>query len=313
MSSSGPIVEARGLTKRFDALTAVDAVDFAVERGECFGFLGPNGAGKTSTIRMITCVSPLTAGYLRVLGLDPGRDARKIKARLGVVPQDDNLDPDLTVIENLLAYARYFDLPRATARDQAWRALHTMALEEKAKEPIDNLSGGMKRRLTVARALVSWPELLVLDEPTTGLDPQARHLFWQKLRQLKREGMTMLLTTHYMDEAAHLCDRVVIMDRSRIIASGTPAELVARYIGEEVVEVRLDMERRQRGLDAVRRRFDGFETEETEEIVYLYARDGRSLSDVEVAALRAESADVSQRRATLEDVFLRLTGRALNE
>ena len=221
------LIEGRGLTKHYGDFVAVDGIDFEVVRGECFGFLGPNGAGKTTTIRMICCVSPVTGGVLNVLGMPAGVEARAIKARLGVVPQDDNLDTDLTVIENLLAYARYFDIRRDEALRRADEVLETMALTDKRGEKIDNLSGGLKRRLVVARALISRPELLILDEPTTGLDPQARQLFWQRLRHLKRQGMTMLLTTHYMEEAAQLCDRVLIMDQSRIIARGTPAELIA--------------------------------------------------------------------------------------
>ena len=306
------LIEARALSKRFGSLVAVDGIDFEVVRGECFGFLGPNGAGKTSTIRMIGCVSPVGGGSLRVLGMDPGRQARKIKARLGVVPQEDNLDPDLTVIENLLAYARYFDVPKAEARERALDVLDLMQLREKAPEPIDNLSGGMKRRLTVARALMSKPELLILDEPTTGLDPQARHLFWQKLRQLKREGLTMLLTTHYMEEAAQLCDRVLIMDQSRIIARGTPLQLIEEVIGEQVLELRLDGSRVE-ALVAVRELAIGFEIEETEDVVFVYERAGRRLSELDIDEAEKLPGDVLVRRATLEDVFLRLTGRGLIE
>ena len=308
-----PLIEARGLTKRFGSLTAVDAIDFEVVRGECFGFLGPNGAGKTSTIRMICCVSPRDAGELRVLGMDPAEHPREIKARLGVVPQEDNLDTDLTVVENLLAYARYFDIRRDVARVRAVEALQTLNLTEKTNEQIYNLSGGMKRRLTVARALVSNPELLILDEPTTGLDPQARQLFWGKLRQLKRDGMTMLLTTHYMEEAAVLCDRVMIMDESRIIARGTPAELIARFIGGEVVEVHLDYARREEGLAVARRAGEGYDVEETEDVVFVYNRDGHNVADFDVDAVTPVAAEVVRRRATLEDVFLRLTGRDLIE
>jgi lipooligosaccharide transport system ATP-binding protein len=305
------LIDAKGLTKRFGALTAVDGIDFEVLRGECFGFLGPNGAGKTSTIRMICCVSPVSDGELRVLGLDPQADGRRIKARLGVVPQNDNLDPDLTVLENLLAYARYFDIKPAEARARAIDVLHTMALTEKTNEKIEHLSGGMKRRLTVARALISRPELLILDEPTTGLDPQARQLFWQRLRQLKREGMTMLLTTHYMEEAAQLCDRVLIMDRSQIIARGTPAELIHDLIGQQVIEVRLDVDRRDAGIAAVRCVSNGFEVEETEDVVFVYSGDGRTVSELDIEALSEVTSEVTLRRATLEDVFLKLTGRGL--
>jgi lipooligosaccharide transport system ATP-binding protein len=314
------LIDARALTKRFANLTAVDAIDFEVVRGECFGLLGPNGAGKTSTIRMICCVSPVSSGSLRVLGMDPAHDAREIKARLGVVPQDDNLDTDLTVVENLLAYARYFDIRRPEAMERARDALRIMQLTEKSGEQIDNLSGGMKRRLTVARALVSRPELLVLDEPTTGLDPQARQLFWQKLRQLKREGMTLLLTTHYMEEAAQLCDRVIIMDESRIIARGTPQELIRSVIGREVVEVHFDAVSHDEAVATVRSVARGFDLEETEDVVFVYeaaspsgGRDGANVSEIDLGALEEISAEVVLRKATLEDVFLRLTGRELIE
>jgi lipooligosaccharide transport system ATP-binding protein len=307
------LIEARGLTKRYGDFLAVDAIDFEVVRGECFGFLGPNGAGKTTTIRMIACVSPATEGYLRVLGMDPAGQPRLIKARLGVVPQEDNLDPDLTVMENLLAYARYFDIPKAEARVRAHEALEIMALTEKAGEKIEALSGGLKRRLTVARALVSRPELLILDEPTTGLDPQARQLFWQKLRQLKRQGITMLLTTHYMEEASQLCDRVLIMDGARIIERGTPAELVQRIIGEHVVELRFEGAPAREAVAAVRSRSNGFTLEETEDTLYLFESDGQRLAELDLDAFEGVAREVVQRRATLEDVFLRLTGRGLLE
>jgi lipooligosaccharide transport system ATP-binding protein len=306
------LIEARALRKRFGGLVAVDGIDFEVVRGECFGLLGPNGAGKTSTIRMICCVSPVSDGTLRVLSLDPALDGRRIKARLGVVPQDDNLDTDLTVVENLLAYARYFDVPRTEATQRAAEVLDLMALTEKAGEKIDNLSGGMKRRLTVARALMSKPELLVLDEPTTGLDPQARQLFWQKLRQLKREGMTMLLTTHYMEEAAQLCDRVIIMDSSRIIARGTPKELIQSIIGREVIEVHFDG-RREETLAAVRSHAAGYAVEETPDVAFIYERDGARASELDIRPLEATAGEVVVRKASLEDVFLRLTGRELIE
>jgi lipooligosaccharide transport system ATP-binding protein len=314
------LIDARALTKRFTNLTAVDAIDFEVVRGECFGLLGPNGAGKTSTIRMICCVSPVTSGRLSVLGMDPAHDARAIKARLGVVPQDDNLDTDLTVVENLLAYARYFDIRRPEATERAREAMRIMQLTEKSGEKIDNLSGGMKRRLTVARALVSSPELLVLDEPTTGLDPQARQLFWQKLRQLKREGMTMLLTTHYMEEAAQLCDRVIIMDESKIIARGTPQELIRSVIGREVVEVHFDGVSRDQAVATVRSVAGGFELEETEDVVFVYepasaagGRDGARVSEIDLEALEEVTGEVVLRKATLEDVFIKLVGREVRE
>jgi lipooligosaccharide transport system ATP-binding protein len=305
------LIEARALTKRFGDLVAVDGIDFEVVRGECFGLLGPNGAGKTSTIRMICCVSPMSGGRLRVLGMDPAVEPRAIKARLGVVPQDDNLDSDLSVTENLRAYARYFDIPSKEAAERADEVLSLMALTDKTDEQIGNLSGGMKRRLTVARALISRPELLILDEPTTGLDPQARQLFWRKLRQLKREGMTMLLTTHYMEEAAQLCDRINIMDGSKIIARGTPDELVETIIGRHVIEVHLGgVEEAPAG---VRDLIKDFEVEETEDVLFVFERDGLDMSSVDIAALEAMNTDVIYRRASLEDVFLRLTGRELIE
>jgi len=307
------VVEAHGLVKRFGDLVAVDGIDFEIVEPECFGFLGPNGAGKTSTIRMITCVSPITAGELRVLGRDPRREPRVIKGLIGVVPQEDNLDPDLTVLANLLVYARYFDLPAAVAEERAWENLRLMALEEKASERIEHLSGGLKRRLTVARALINQPSLLVLDEPTTGLDPQARHLVWQKLRQLKRQGVTMVLTTHNMEEAAQLCDRVVVMDRSHIIARGRPAELVATYVGEQVLEVRLGFDERERTLALLRELVPGREMDEVEDTVYVYAQDGQAIDQAVVSLLERRADQVTLRRATLEDVFLRLTGRGLIE
>jgi lipooligosaccharide transport system ATP-binding protein len=307
------LIEAKSLTKRYGDFTAVDSIDFAIEQGECFGFLGPNGAGKTTTIRMICCVSPVTDGHLRVLGMDPAHDARRIKARLGVVPQDDNLDRDLTVLENLMAYARYFDIPKAEALSRAHEVLAMMALSEKTHEQIDNLSGGMKRRLTVARALISRPELLILDEPTTGLDPQARHLFWQKLRQLKRDGLTMLLTTHYMEEAEQLCDRVIIIDTSRIIARGTPQSLIEETIGSHVVELRFDGSPPPEAVQEIRRHANGFDVEETEDTVFLYERDGQHLIDLDLDEFESVAGEVVSRRASLEDVFLRLTGRELIE
>src|SRR5256884_2708622 len=238
VSSDVALIRARGLTKRFGTFTAVDAVDFDVQRGESFGFLGPNGAGKSSTMRMIGCVSPFSEGVLRVLGMDPVTDGPSIRGRLGVVPQEDTLDVELTVRENLLIYGRYFDLPRSVVRERADRLLEFVQLDHRANERVDPLSGGLKRRLTIARALVSEPELLLLDEPTTGLDPQARHAVWDRLYRLKRQGVTLVLTTHYMDEAEQLCDRLVIMDHGRIAEEGSPLELIERLSTREVVELR---------------------------------------------------------------------------
>src|SRR5579871_3042688 len=250
MPTDEPLIYARGLTKRFGSFTAVDGIDFAIDRGESFGFLGPNGAGKSSTMRMVAAVSPVTAGTLRILGRDPAVDGPAIRARLGVVPQEDSLDTELSVEENLIVYGRYFDLPRALLRDRAAALLEFVQLTERARDQVEPLSGGMKRRLTIARALVNEPELLLLDEPTTGLDPQARHLVWERLWRLKQQGVTQVLTTHYMDEAERLCDRLVIMDGGQIVDEGSPAELVARHVTREVVEVRPLGEGRLTGDDA---------------------------------------------------------------
>jgi len=304
------LVHARGLTKRFDAFTAVDGIDFDVHVGEAFGFLGPNGAGKTSTMRMIACASPVTEGELSVIGMDPRTQAAQIKARLGVVPQTDNLDAELTVLENLLMYARYFDIPMSVAKPKAAELLDFMQLSERATDTVDPLSGGMKRRLTIARSLINEPELIILDEPTTGLDPQARHLLWERLYRLKQRGATLIITTHYMDEAEQLCDRLVVMDKAKIVAAGSPRELIERYSTREVLELRV--------ADAVRAglngRLDGLaeRVEELPDRFLLYAADGeQALEGVTEREIPIESALV--RRATLEDVFLRLTGRSLVE
>jgi len=302
------LVEARTLTKRFDDFVAVDGIDFAVQPGEVFGFLGPNGAGKSSTMRMIGCVSPLTSGELRVLGLDPAHDGARIRARLGVVPQEDNLDLELSVFDNLIIYGRYFGLSRAVLRDRATELLEFVQLGDRATSKVDPLSGGMKRRLTIARALVNEPDLLLLDEPTTGLDPQARHLVWERLWRLKQDGVTQVLTTHYMDEAERLCDRLVIMDGGHIVDEGSPSELVARHVTREVVEVR------DADLDGVLHlvRANGERAEVVTDRVLAYTDDGDAL----VAKLHADGlrpASVLVRRSTLEDVFLILTGRTLIE
>jgi lipooligosaccharide transport system ATP-binding protein len=309
---SEPVVLAADLGKRFGELEAVRGVSFRVERGECFGFLGPNGAGKTSTLRMVQAVSRPTAGRLRVFGLDAVRDDQAIRARLGVVPQEDNLDPDLDVRQNLVVYARYFQIGRETANRRAEALLDFVSLRDKADRNIRELSGGMKRRLVIARALVNEPELVVLDEPTTGLDPQARHLVWQKLRELKERGVTMALTTHYMDEAERLCDRLVIMDRGCIIAEGAPSDLVREYAGEEVVELRVPEEREApllfEGLP-----LDGVVTERAGDVrLFFFARRSEIASRLAERA-RAARVQCLLRNATLEDVFLRLTGRELTE
>ena len=241
-----PLITARSLVKRFDDLVAVDGIDFEVSPGEAFGFLGPNGAGKTSTMRMIGCVSPVTSGHLEVFGMDPHRNGRAIRARVGVVPQLDQLDNELTVMENLVIYARYFDIPRDVARRRAAELLEFVQLTDRADDRVDPLSGGQKRRVSIARSLISEPELLLLDEPTSGLDPQARHLLWDRLHQLKERGATLVLTTHYMDEAEQLCDRLVIMDRGRIVAEGSPRDLISHYSTREVLEMRFGRGRNRR-------------------------------------------------------------------
>jgi len=306
--SGTPLIEARGLTKRFGEFTAVDGIDFVVERGETFGFLGPNGAGKTSTMRMIGCVSPVTRGELRVIGMDPGTQASAIKARLGVVPQQDNLDNEITVRENLLMYARYFDIPAGVAATRADDLLAFVQLSERAHSEVEPLSGGMKRRLTIARSLINEPDLVLLDEPTTGLDPQARHAIWDRLYRLKQRGATLLLTTHYMEEAEQLCDRVVIMDRGAIVAEGSPRELIDRYSTREVLELRVPDARRAAIRAAVGHAAD--RVEELPDRLQVYTADAEAaLGIVSAAGIHPESALV--RRSTLEDVFLRLTGHAL--
>jgi len=239
-SPTTPLIHARGLTKRFGDFTAVDAVDFDVQPGEAFGFLGPNGAGKTSTMRMVGCTSPVTEGELEVLGMDPDTQGSDIRRRLGVVPQADTLDMELTVMENLLIYGRYFDLSYKECRRRADELLQFVQLTEKSGSQVEPLSGGMKRRLTIARSLINEPEMILLDEPTTGLDPQARHLVWERLYSLKNQGVTLILTTHYMDEAEQLCDRLVVMDNARIVAEGSPKALIEQYASREVLELRFE-------------------------------------------------------------------------
>jgi lipooligosaccharide transport system ATP-binding protein len=301
------VVAARGVTKRFGSREVVCGIDFDVPRRACVGFLGPNGAGKTTTIRMITCQSPLGGGEIRVFGLPVGpRSERAIKRRLGIVPQDENLDPDLSVLVNLLVYASYFDVPRAIAVRRADELLQLFALADRRDARIDTLSGGMKRRLSIARALIHEPELVVLDEPTTGLDPQARHLVWEKLRELRRRGTTMLLTTHYMEEAAQLCDLILIVDAGRVIAEGTPRELVRRYAGREVFEVfpPFDAALRDRCAPLASR------VEQTADALRLYLDEDRAAEPL-FAALAGH--EFLHRAANLEDVFLHLTKRDLRD
>ncbi len=305
-----PLIHARGLTKRFGAFTAVDAIDFDVQKGESFGFLGPNGAGKTTAMRMIGGVSPVTEGMLRVLGMDPASHGPQIRARLGVVPQQDSLDTELTVRENLVIYGRYFGLPREECKRRADELLDFVQLNDRANDQVEPLSGGMKRRLTIARSLINEPDLMLLDEPTTGLDPQARHLLWDRLYRLKQKGTTLVLTTHYMDEAEQLCDRLVVMDKAKIVAEGSPRALIAQYSTREVIELRFPVGV-QETLDG---KLDGLaeRTEWLPDRVLLYADDGEAVSAaVHERGLEPETTLV--RRSTLEDVFLRLTGRTLIE
>jgi lipooligosaccharide transport system ATP-binding protein len=311
VSALEPLIHARGLVKRFGSFTAVDGIDFDLQRGEAFGFLGPNGAGKSSTMRMIGCVSPPSAGELSILGLDPLTDGIQIRARLGVVPQEDTLDSELTVRENLLIYGRYFGLRRDVIRERTARLLDFVELSDRADDQVEPLSGGMKRRLTIARSLINEPDILLLDEPTTGLDPQARHVVWDRLFRLKQRGVTLVLTTHYMDEAEQLCDRLVVMDAGKIAAEGSPRELIGRYSTPEVLELRFDPADHQQaaeklaGVPAQRR-------EVLADRVLLYVGDG----DAALAAVREyglEPLTSLVRRSTLEDVFLHLTGRQLGE
>ncbi|WP_127505118.1 ABC transporter ATP-binding protein [Actinoplanes solisilvae] len=302
------MIHARGLVKRFGDFTAVDGIDVDVRRGEAFGFLGPNGAGKSSTMRMIGCVSPPTSGVLEILGLDPRRDGPRIRARLGVCPQLDNLDIELTARENLTTYARFFGIGRREARRRADELLEFVQLAERADSKVEPLSGGMKRRLTIARAMVNQPEVVLLDEPTTGLDPQARHLVWERLFRLKQQGVTLVLTTHYMDEAEQLCDRLVVMDGGRIVAEGSPRELIERYSTREVVELRFNADDQR----AYAEKLDGIgeRLEVLPDRVLLYVDDGDEAT-AEVHRRSLSPASVLARRSSLEDVFLHLTGRTL--
>ncbi|MDH3425300.1 MAG: ABC transporter ATP-binding protein [Acidimicrobiia bacterium] len=305
---SEPLVVARDLTKSFGDLVAVAGVDFEVRPGEAFGFLGPNGAGKSSTMKMIGAVSPLTSGTLSVLGMDPDRDGAAIRARLGVVPQESNLDEELPVAENLMVYGRYFDIPRAVISERIDELLDFAQLTDRAKDKVTALSGGMKRRLIIARALINQPEVVILDEPTTGLDPQARHALWDRLYRLKQQGATLIITTHYMDEAEQLCDRLVVMDKGKIVAEGSPLQLIAEHSTKEVVELRFAIGEQEAALG----KLDGLasRTEVLPDRVLLYTPDG----DGAAAAIHQRGLLPEQivvRRSTLEDVFLHLTGRTL--
>lgn len=303
-----PLVAARDLTKKFGDFVAVDGIEFDIQPGEAFGFLGPNGAGKTSTMRMITTVSPITSGSMTVFGLDPTTQGRQIRQRLGVVPQEDNLDLELTVGENLYVYGRFHDMKRAQIGPRIEQLLEFAQLTDRRDDLVDPLSGGMKRRLTIARALINQPDLVILDEPTTGLDPQARHLLWDRLYRLKREGVTLVITTHYMDEAEQLCDRLVVMDQGKIVAAGSPRALIERYAPREVVEMRFGDE----GADTAALAVDGLaaRSEVLADRVLLYTDD----SDATQQGMHRRGIVPDQvlvRRSTLEDVFLRLTGRRL--
>jgi len=304
------VVEAQGLVKRFGEFVAVGGIDFTISRGEVFGFLGPNGAGKTSTMRMIACMSPRSGGVLRVTGRDPETDGSEIRRSIGLVPQDDALDSELSVLDNLHIYGRYFDLPRKEIRRRAQILLEFAQLGERADTKVDELSGGMRRRLTIARALISQPDLMILDEPTTGLDPQARHLVWDRLHQLQSEGVTLIITTHYMDEAEQLCDRLVVMDQGLIVASGTPRELIDSIVSKEAVELRLDPGDATGLVEGLGTLVDRVEM--LGDRLCLYGKDGDAILEA-VLGLGIHPISSFVRRAGLEDVFLALTGKSLND
>jgi len=305
-----PVIAANGLVKKYNGKAAVKGINFSVEQRECFGILGPNGAGKSSIAKMIYCFSPVTQGDLFVLGMNVREKQRSIKERLGVVPQENNLDTDLTVLENLIVYGSFFKIPTRTVQEKSEEMLGFFELLDYRNEKVDKLSGGMKRRLTIARALINSPQILILDEPTTGLDPQARHLVWQRLRRLKEQGVTLLLTTHYMDEAEHLCDRLVVIDEGVILEEGQPKELVLKHIGKEVLEVGRGAEIVDEILKVGGTDIKGFKI--VGDMLFVYPEDGQTLID----RLRPISDSFSHqmlRHANLEDVFLKLTGRGLVE
>lgn len=307
---SDALVIAHHLTKRFGDFTAVDSIDFVVRPGEAFGFLGPNGAGKSSTMRMIGAVSPITSGSLSVLGLDPATQGPELRSRIGVVPQEDSLDVELTVAENLMIYGRYFGLQRSVIRPRIEELLDFVQLGGKRDEKVDKLSGGMKRRLTIARSLINQPELLILDEPTTGLDPQARHVLWDRLYRLKQDGVTLIVTTHYMDEAEQLCDRLVVMDQARIVAEGSPSGLITEHSTREVLEMRFPPGTQEENIAQLDDLADRMEI--LPDRVLLYTGDADSTSSEAHSRGIRPVAQVS-RRSSLEDVFLKLTGRSLVE
>jgi lipooligosaccharide transport system ATP-binding protein len=307
---SEPLIRARGLTKTYGDFVAVDGIDFDVAKGESFGFLGPNGAGKSTTMRIIGATSVRTSGTLTIMGKDPEVNGPQIRAHLGVVPQQDNLDVELTVSENIYIYGRYFGLSSSFIKKKIPELLEFAQLEEKKDTKVQTLSGGMKRRLTIARSLVSEPDILMLDEPTTGLDPQARHILWDRLFRLKEKGVTLLITTHYMDEAEQLCDRLIVMDRGKIMAENSPAQLIKDYSTREVLEVRFGSEKNHEMVDVLRPLAERIEV--LPDRILLYAEDGESLLE-EIAAKGIHPNTSLVRRSSLEDVFLRLTGRTLVE
>jgi lipooligosaccharide transport system ATP-binding protein len=307
---SEKLIVARGLTKTYGDFTAVDGIDFDVAKGESFGFLGPNGAGKSTTMRIIGATSVRTSGTLTILGKDPEINGPQIRAHLGVVPQQDNLDNELTVSENIFIYGRYFGLSSSFINKKIPELLEFAQLEEKKNVKVEALSGGMKRRLTIARSLVSEPDILMLDEPTTGLDPQARHILWDRLFRLKEQGVTLLITTHYMDEAEQLCDRLMVMDKGKIMAEDSPAQLIKTYSTKEVLEVRFGSDRNQEMVDVLRPLADRIEV--LPDRILLYAEDGEQLLE-QIAAKGIHPNTSLVRRSSLEDVFLRLTGRSLVE
>jgi len=305
-----PLIRARGLTKTYGDFIAVDGIDFDVAKGESFGFLGPNGAGKSTTMRIIGATSVRTSGTLTILGKDPEENGPQIRAHLGVVPQQDNLDSELTVTENIFIYGRYFGLSSSFINKKIPELLEFAQLEEKKDTKVEALSGGMKRRLTIARSLVSEPDILMLDEPTTGLDPQARHILWDRLFRLKEQGVTLLITTHYMDEAEQLCDRLIVMDKGKIMAEDSPAQLIKTYSTKEVLEVRFGSERNKEMVDVLRPLADRIEV--LPDRILLYAEDGEQLLE-QITAKGIHPNTSLVRRSSLEDVFLRLTGRTLVE
>lgn len=306
MNSSEVLIKARGLAKKFSDFTAVDHIDFDVYKGECVGFLGPNGAGKTTTVRMMYCFLPVTEGELTVAGLSVKTQAREIKGMIGVSPQDDNLDPDFSVVKNLQVYARYFDIPKDKACKRALELLKFFSLEEKKDATIYQLSGGMKRRLIMARALINEPKILLLDEPTTGLDPQGRHLVWDEIRSLRKQGVTIILTTHYMDEASALCDRILIVDNGKVIQTGIPHELIKQFAGEDVLEVEFD----EAMVKTLKEELPDAEVEVFGDQVRVFAKEHGIFERV---IKQFPNKTMTIRNANLEDVFLKLTGRKLRE